>query len=251
MAKNVLVVLVLDETGSMESIKDRTISSVNEYFEGLKPQGKACHVSIVKFNSMHVSPLCSDVPVKDVPELDVQNYTPNHNTPLYDAVAKTIKETDAVVEKSKVKPDILFVVVTDGEENSSVEYHFQQVADLIKERETKGGWTFIYLGANQDSWKSASTMGYSNVGNTMNYKATRKGIVEGLAGTSFATNRYFENRNAFYSAMASSGVNTDDAAYSEKDTLSFTAREEDLDKSVAKFTANVLEKEKKPRDAKS
>jgi hypothetical protein len=245
--KNVLVVLVLDETGSMEKIQGRTISSVNEYVQGLLPQGKGCHMTLIKFNSAKTTVLCSDVPVKDVPKLDNVNYRPGNNTPLYDAVAKAILDTDENIKVSKIKPDVLFVVLTDGEENSSREYNREKLAPLITERETNG-WTIVYLGANQDSWGNASSMGYSNIGTVSNFNATPDGVLDGMAQNYAATTRYFHRRNVAYGAMEDSGMNAvqiNNASFSDTSFLVSGTAVESLDKDSLKFKKKLKAKEKK------
>ena len=239
--KHVLAVLLLDETGSMQSIKQKTISSINEYVEGLLPHGKQCHLTLVKFNSAGTNFLCNDVPVKDVPKLTEKNYLPSHNTPLLDAVAKTIKETDEKIRTSKLKPDVLFIVLTDGEENDSREYNQKQVSDLIITKE-KDGWTMVYLGANQDSWTSAHALGYGNRGTVANFKATPEGITEVMATNYAATNRYFHRRTIYGSSEA--GITG--AAFADTNFMAAAPNTaESLDKDIAEFKARLKEKEEK------
>jgi hypothetical protein len=203
--KNVLAVCLIDETGSMNYIRDRTMSCFNEYIEGLLPHGKGCHMTLAKFNSMRTEIMCSNVPIKDVPKLTVNNYTPQASTPLYDAVCLTIKNTEEQITILKDNPDVLFIVFTDGEENDSRQFNRQQVVDMIKEKESKG-WTMVYLGANQDAWNNASGMGYGKVGTVATYVASDAGVLDGLANTFASTKRYFSRREAAYGGMSASQI---------------------------------------------
>lgn len=205
--KKVLAVLVLDESGSMIDIKDKTISCVNEYVETLEPQGKSCHMTLVTFNSNGVKTVCNDVPVKDVPKLNESNYVPQDATPLLDAVGKTITNIESTIGEAIDRPDILFLVMTDGLENNSHQYNYREIINMISEREKAGGWTFVYLGANQDSWASAASLGYANIGNVSNFASTARGMSMAMANTISARNLYFEKRDAHYSSQQAAGAN--------------------------------------------
>lgn len=207
MNKKVLGVVVLDESGSMESIKDKTISCMNEYVESLKPQGKMCHLTLVTFRTGDTTWLCDDVPVKDVPKITHANYRPGGGTPLLDAVGATIERIKQQVEKMPDNPDVLFIVVTDGEENCSRQYTHPQVIDLIAAQE-KAGWTFVYLGANQDSWRAAHGLGYGSVGNVANFTATAAGVEAAMSRTMSSTADYFSGRTHFYATAAARGQDT-------------------------------------------
>jgi hypothetical protein len=96
-----------------------------------------------------------------------ETYRPDALTPLYDAIATTIRRT----ENKAGKDAVLFIVMTDGEENASKEHDFKSVQALIEE---KSDWTFVYLGANQDAWAVGTKMGIA-AGNTMSYAQNKTG----------------------------------------------------------------------------
>jgi hypothetical protein len=155
MAKKATVCLVLDETGSMTTIRDQTISGYNEYKNGLKN----VLFTLVKFNSSKVEMVHDGTPIKDVPDLTRETYTPSDLTPLYDAVGKTITGL-------KGKKGIL-VILTDGQENASVEYSQKQIFDMVTEMKEQG-WQVVFLGADQDAWAASQVMGIDR-GNTMSF----------------------------------------------------------------------------------
>jgi uncharacterized protein YegL len=154
------VIFLLDESGSMSSCKNQTISGFNEYTQTLQKEKKKISVSLTKFNSYGVNIVYSNVPVSNVQPLTNETYQPNGNTPLYDAIGKT-------VNKDKENKKTLFIILTDGEENSSKEYQKDAIVNLIKEQE-KTGWSFVYLGADQNAWGHAQGLGL-HVGNVMSY----------------------------------------------------------------------------------
>lgn len=98
---------------------------------------------------------------------------------------------------------VLCVIVTDGLENSSREVSRDQLAAMISEREQRG-WTFIYLGANQDAWGTADTTGFSGgaTGQSVNYTATPKGVTSALRSVSQDAGAFLSD-NAAYNTMRS------------------------------------------------
>lgn len=170
-ARKMLVNFLLDETGSMSDNTEVTISGVNEYITTLKntqkKEGGQILFSLTKFNSEKIDLMHVAKPIEKVEHLTSKTYAPANNTPLYDAIGDTIKKvSEELVKHAKlVIPKVLFVILTDGEENSSHEYTKAKIAEMIKEKE-KENWTFIYLGAKQDSWADAQMIGVAT-GNTM------------------------------------------------------------------------------------
>lgn len=186
--KKLLVNFVLDETGSMFSVKDATISGFNEYIGELKRRGENILFSLTQFNSEKVAVVHQSVPIADVPDLNADTYQPGYTTPLYDAVARTIKATDESVAAMKGKPNVLCVIQTDGLENASREYNLESVRKLIEEK-TAAGWTFAFLGADQDAWVVGQSIGVP-VASTMAYAGTPDGTKDAFAATATATARY-------------------------------------------------------------
>jgi hypothetical protein len=166
MSKKMYVCFILDETGSMNEVKAATISGFNEYIEGLKADETASGVlfSLTKFNSNKHEIVYSNVPLSFVAKLSDRNYRPESMTPLYDAIGKTIASMSGLEGK---KQHVLFIIQTDGLENDSKEYTQKHIFDLIKEKKEKG-WTFVFLGADQDAYAASSKIGIS-YGNTMSY----------------------------------------------------------------------------------
>lgn len=187
--KTTVVHLLLDTSGSMESVRDATISGYNEYINSLKEDGGKFKVSLNLFDSDHggnlrLKQVLANEYVDDVPELTRETFVPNGGTPLYDAFCTTLK-------KIETRPDEknLFVVLTDGGENASREYTDKDMKSLKKKYEELGNWTFVYIGANQDAWATASAFGYSS-SNVSNFNATQKGTNMVFANLSVATRSY-------------------------------------------------------------
>lgn len=156
MSQKTLVTFLLDETGSMESIKDDTIGGFNSYLSTLKGSGAPIDFTLIKFDSRRIEKVCVAVPVAQAKELDSKSYTPGASTPLIDAAYKTIK----AVEKSLngEQPKVVICIQTDGMENASTEYTWDQLNALIKEK-TAAGWQFNFLGTGIDAYATGAKMG--------------------------------------------------------------------------------------------
>jgi len=182
--------MVLDETGSMETCRQAVIDGFNEYIaDQLKQPGSdSVTFSLVLFNSDKIEERYDSIVLKDIKSLTMPTYVPESTTPLYDAVARSIKQMDDRLARtnSGEKPSVFFVVFTDGLENASKEFTQQDVFNLISSH-TAQGWTFIYLGANQDAWAVGRQLGFAS-GNTMVYDTTA--TVQSMGYVSQVTSAY-------------------------------------------------------------
>jgi len=158
--KPLFVSLLLDETGSMQPIKDPTIKAFNEYLEGLKKTEKDAPIlfSLVTFNSSRTETRVVAEPVKSVKPLGADDYRPGAMTPLIDAAVKIIRATAEAVEARGDNPDVVVAIQTDGHENCSVEFDAGDLALLVKEKE-QAGWQFVFLGAGLDAFAAATNAG--------------------------------------------------------------------------------------------
>lgn len=192
---NVLVGFCLDETGSMLSCRDATVSGFNEYIDDLKAQTGETRLSITLFSDMFGAestfrPLCEAASVSDVPRLGAKNYNPRGNTPLYDAIGHTIDGLAKWLGDDEGDWSVMFVIQTDGYENASREYGRQGIFDLIRSKEADG-WRFIYLGADQDSFTAerlAQSMGMQ-AGSTFAYATMDSAATLSSVGATTASYR--------------------------------------------------------------
>jgi hypothetical protein len=177
-----LVTFLLDETGSMQSIKDDTIGGFNSYLSTLKASQETIDFTLLKFDSRRIEKVCVAVPVDEVAELDANNYQPGASTPLIDAAYKTIKAVEKSLNGSK--PKVIVCIQTDGHENASTEHSWDELNALIKEK-TAAGWQFNFLGTGIDAYDTGAKMGVAAM-NTM------------------STGRSAQHVRASYAAMADS-----------------------------------------------
>lgn len=174
------LVLLIDKSGSMASIKKGMEKALNDFITEQKALPGECNVSLIEFDDKY------DVAFESRPLAQVGNIdiNPRGGTALLDALGKTINTLDErlVNTTDENVPDVVcFVVVTDGEENSSKEYTGETIKKLLDEKTNALGWKFVYFGTNQDAIATATKFGFQ-AGNTISYATS----AAGLAGTSFA-----------------------------------------------------------------
>lgn len=165
------IVCVIDESGSMGSLQQQTIDGFNKFLEEQRRAPGTANLTLVQFNTGWRTPIKS-TSVNLVPQLDRNAYRPTGGTALLDALGHAM-ETIGNVVSGVQGADVVFVIITDGQENSSTDYKRGQIKEMIEEREAKG-WKFIYLGANQDAFAEAGAMGVAQT-LTANYTAGNVG----------------------------------------------------------------------------
>lgn len=157
--------IILDESGSMESIKVPTVQSFNEIIQTmqtmeLKFPEQEHRVSLISFNGAgRVTHLWNQA-VKTAGLLDWRNYNPNASTPLYDAMGYGMTKLAMEVEGTH-NYDVLVTVFTDGEENASREWSGTAIKELIEKLKLKN-WTFTYVGADHDVTSEAGKISIEN-----------------------------------------------------------------------------------------
>ena len=170
------IVTIIDKSGSMSRLQSKTIEGYNEFLNEQKEIEGDANFSLVLFSSPGKEEIVFDsVDVQEISELTTENYKPGGVTALYDCIGKTIKALKKRIknlDKGEIPEKVLFVIITDGEENSSRTFGKDEVFKMITKRENKNDWSFIYLGANQDAWATGQAIGLHR-GNVMNYKVTQ------------------------------------------------------------------------------
>jgi Mg-chelatase subunit ChlD len=177
MKTNIYNLIILDESGSMDSIKQAALGGLNETLQTIRnAQTKFADcqhhfVSLVSFNGTGVKRIFDLATTDNIRELASSDYLPNDNTPLYDAMGNGISRLRSQID-SAVPHDVLVTIITDGYENASREFSGKMIKNLVQEMKAKE-WTFVYIGANQDVDAVADSI---SVDNRIDYQASDSGI---------------------------------------------------------------------------
>lgn len=155
------LVFILDKSGSMCGLEKDTIGGFNSMIKKQKNQKGDAIVTTVLFDSMYE--LIHDrVPINGVRKMTQKDYCVGGSTALLDAIGKTINKIANVqknVSKEWKAEKVIFVIITDGMENSSREYSYKLIKSMIERQKEKYGWEFMFLGANIDAVAEAAKMG--------------------------------------------------------------------------------------------
>jgi len=190
------IVMVLDKSGSMSSIKSDVIGSFNTFInEQKKVEGEAS-ASLLLFDSK-MNQVYENVNIKEIQKLNESTYVPSNCTALYDAIGTSLKSTKEKIKilSDEQKPEsVIFVIITDGMENSSHIYNKEYVFNKIKKREEKDSWKFIYMGANQSAYAEGGKIGIKKF-NTVTYTPDSNGIKVAFASANTYTTNYRNSKD--------------------------------------------------------
>lgn len=157
------IAIILDRTGSMESIGEDTIGGFNTFLQSQKDEPGRATLTLVQFDSQDPYEVIHHFkPIVDVPPLTRETYVPRASTPLLDAMGRGINDLEKCLGdiKQKERPSrVVLVVVTDGQENASREFSKAQVEQMIKAKTEKDGWQFVFLSADLGAIDDARAVG--------------------------------------------------------------------------------------------
>lgn len=194
--KLTLVAVVVDRSGSMNSIYDAALSGVNEQVRILKQSAKKkgvgkTLVSFIQFDT-EIDTLTKNRPANELKEFKHGDFFPRGGTSMYDATHRAIQELKSYkTDASNVA--YLVIVISDGYENSSREVNASQLAQEIKTLQATDKWTFSYMLSNQDLSVVRNTLGL-NFGNTWGWTTTNAGVGTAYSVNAIATNNYMDGR---------------------------------------------------------
>ena len=176
MKKNLTeIIFILDRSGSMSGLEDDTIGGFNALIEKQKSEPGEALVSTVLFD--HETQVIHDrIPLERVSRLTRQEYYVRGCTALLDAVGGAVHHISNVhryIREEDCPERTLFVITTDGMENASRRYNYEDVRRMI-EKQKERGWEFLFLGANIDAAREAARFGI-DADRAANYHADHKG----------------------------------------------------------------------------
>jgi uncharacterized protein YegL len=151
------LVFILDRSGSMGGLESDTIGGFNAMLAKQQAELGEAYVTTVLFNNNYEL-LHDRIDIKAVRPITEKEYFVGGSTALLDAIGRTIHKIVSVQRHTADNyraEKVLFVIITDGEENASREYTSDNVKAQIEHQKEKYGWEFIFLGANIDAVDTA------------------------------------------------------------------------------------------------
>jgi uncharacterized protein YegL len=158
------IVFILDKSGSMSGLEADTIGGYNSFLERQKKEEGEAYVSTVLFSDTN-SVIHDRVPISKIEPMNDKQYCVGGCTALLDAIGGAIKHIGNVHKyaREEDRPEkTVFVITTDGQENSSRVYDYEKIKKLVKKQQEKYGWEFIFLGANIDAITEAGRLGIAS-----------------------------------------------------------------------------------------
>lgn len=170
------IIYILDKSGSMSELKNDTISGFNGFLENQQQSniGQA-NMTIIFFDSSY-EVYADHIDINKIEPLTDKTYIPCGGTAFYDALGLTIDNVGLRLSQTpeEERPEnVLVLIMSDGEENSSRTFTGNAVAAKVEHQKTKYNWEFVFMGCNQDSLKSAQAV---DIGNYSNVNFSSRGI---------------------------------------------------------------------------
>ncbi|MFD1314916.1 vWA domain-containing protein [Namhaeicola litoreus] len=173
------ITILLDRSGSMETIKKATIKAFNSFLLEQNQANIQAKLSLIQFDDQY-EVLYTAENIKNAKKLSRKNFEPRGTTALFDAIGILIGQTTARLQQTKPKPNkVLIVILTDGQENASREFSEKQIKKQITALEKQQNWHFIYLAANQDAIVEGAKFGIEQK-KVLTFEASDRGVSEVL-----------------------------------------------------------------------
>ncbi len=157
------ITLVVDRSGSMEAVKEDAQGGVNAFITRQAGEPGEALFTLVQFDTSYEF-VHHGVPISQVPRYELY---PRGATALLDAVGRALNETGsrlAAMPEQDRPGLVIFVIVTDGHENSSHHFTKPQIQEMIRRQQDVYSWQFTFLGADQDAFDEAAQMGIDAAG---------------------------------------------------------------------------------------
>ena len=167
------LVFLIDRSGSMAGLEDDTIGGFNTMLKQQQAVEGDVYVTVLLFDDLYEL-LCDHEDIRQVKPLTARDYVPQGSTALLDAIERTIHRIKKTQEDTGVREKVLFFILTDGQENSSLRCTFPMIRSQIEHQKEKYGWEFLFFGANMDAIAEAAKFGIG-ADRAQNYRADSVG----------------------------------------------------------------------------
>jgi hypothetical protein len=188
--------VLIDRSGSMQHLTNDTIGGFNSFLQEQKEVPGEAILSLCLFDTSSQT-IHDCLPLALVPDLDKATYRPGGGTALLDALGAVINSTGArlaAMNEEDRPSKVIFLLITDGQENSSTEFAIERIKDMVTHQREVYSWEFVFMGANIDSISAGTSLGIS-VANSLNYTASSVGT-KGLYANVSASLRSYRSGNS-------------------------------------------------------
>jgi hypothetical protein len=208
------ITVILDKSGSMENVRTDTVGGYNTFIEAQKQLPGECDITLIQFNDTREFTYKS-VDVKSLNKgLLLEQYVPDRGTALLDAVGVAINEKGAelaALPEEKRPGKVMFVIITDGQENASKDFTYSKIKEMIDHQKSTYNWDFSFLGANIDTFGVANSIGIAS-NKSMSFSTSKAGGAQ----------RMFASMSNYTRSARAWGQSVSEASYSEEDRASNT-----------------------------
>ena len=190
------LVFIMDRSGSMTGIASDMEGAMKEVIQKQKERDGDVLVTYVRFDTEYEEVFSE----KSIQDIDGFKLEPRNMTALLDAIGKTVNKVERRFNQKdeEDQPErVLFVIVTDGGENASREFSRPQVFEMIEKVKRDHEWGFTFIGANQDSIGTGSSLGISR-GSSVNFVASQAGVRSMSKGVSCYVEDFLSTGEASY-----------------------------------------------------
>ena len=157
------ITVILDRSGSMESIRDDVIGGFNAFLTEQQATEGMATMTLVQFDTQNPYEVIANFQLLGtISPLTRELYVPRASTPLLDAVGRGINDLEANLSKMAAAghPEkVIFLIVTDGQENASREFNRAQITQMITAHEEKDKWQFVFISADLAAMQDAASYG--------------------------------------------------------------------------------------------
>lgn len=170
------ITIILDRSGSMDSVKTDTIGGFNSFLSSQQQSETEAALSLVQFDDQYET-LYIDRDIRQADKLTDRTFEPRGMTALFDAIGRTIVSVGqrlANLNQSERPDKVLMVIMTDGLENASKEFSAEKISEMIQHQRNIYNWEFMFIGANQDAVLSAKAIGIATAA-SITYAANSEG----------------------------------------------------------------------------
>jgi len=146
------IVMIMDASGSMSGNRQRqAVSGYNEFIQEQKKVPGECNVTLIKFNT-EIQEMYFSKPISEIKDLTIEDFNCDGQTAINDTMGHAINKLG---ERLRDLPEeqrpgkIIVVVLTDGEENASREFNYEQIQEMMNHQRDVYNWQFLIMGSKE------------------------------------------------------------------------------------------------------